>query len=212
MSDSVVLLRWDASLFPLGSVWARDGIGLGGGAGDLFIISQQSLCPVPCMRRCSVIATATFVSLFLLSYIPGFPAGGPWVACMCEDSILGASRQRFLPFAMNNPFRGCAIHKLSFPVGTMRLPCPICSSLPTAFITTSPPPGPQPPRDWEPPAPSLFGDSRGWGTWVHCEAHAVWIPPAKASGLPSHPRTLSKYFCLYESEEAELHFGVGANS
>lgn len=43
-------------------------------------------------------------------------------------------------------------------------------------------------------------------------AHAVWLSPAKASGLPSHPPTLSKYFCLYESEEAELHFGVGANS
>lgn len=43
-------------------------------------------------------------------------------------------------------------------------------------------------------------------------ARAVWLSPTKASGLPSHPRTLSKYFCLYESEEAELHFGVGANS
>lgn len=47
---------------------------------------------------------------------------------------------------------------------------------------------------------------------VPAGAQAAWISRTEASGLPSHPRTISKYFCLCESEETELHFGVGANS
>ena len=41
-------------------------------------------------------------------------------------------------------------------------------------------------------------------------AVSLWI--FLSVDLETHPRALSKYFCLYESEEAELHFGVGANS
>lgn len=85
------------------------------------------------------------------------------MAYVCKDSILGASRQRFLPFAVNNPSRGCATHKVSFSTGAMTLPCPMRSSLLTLVTSTSPPPGPQPPGTGSLPPPHSLVTAEGEG-------------------------------------------------
>ena len=83
MSDSVVLLRWDASLFPL--VLCGWGMEFGWGEVQGIYLSSVSNHFALFLACRGAIADATFVPLFLLSCIPGFPAGGPWVVYVCEN-------------------------------------------------------------------------------------------------------------------------------
>lgn len=148
--------------FPWFSV--GEGWNLVGGRCRGFIY-HQSATTLPCSLHAEV--QLQMLPLFPYSCYPvsqGFQLVGlEWFTCVRIDSILGASRQRFLPFAVNNPSHGCAIHKVSFSTGALTLPCPMCSSLLTLVTSTSPPPGPQTPGDWEPPAPHSLVTSEGEG-------------------------------------------------